>query len=306
MYAIKAVSIKTGLTTHTIRVWERRYNVISPVRTDTNRRIYSEEEVQKLMLLKSAIDSGHSIGLLAQMSDDELKRAALEKKLPNQPLINESALEGHSPELFVEEALQAVEDFDDAQLENILTRANVQFSQPNLFEGVLIPFLRQVGHKWESGEYRVAQEHVATAVIRTFLGRQLGNTRSGTKGSVIVAATLPEAIHEFGAMMAALTATAQGWRAYYLGSNLPVDEIAYSIKQLKAQAILLSIVFPPGDEKIRENLVLLRELLPENVTIIIGGAAVQSYQSTIEDIGAILSTELKNLPDELMQVQAAL
>ena len=303
MYAIKAVALRTGLTTHTIRVWERRYEVISPERTETNRRLYSEADIQKLLLLKKAIDAGHSIGLLSQMSDSEIKAVVKESNPPETRAAIPVDIEDSSPESFVREALEAAKQFEDGRLESILNRANVHFSQPTLIEDVIVPFLRQLGHKWSEGEYRVAQEHAATSVVRTFLGRLLSISRGAVNGPVIVSATLSGLMHEFGAMMAALTVAAQGWRAFYIGPNLPVEEMVYSFEQLNAEAIVVSIVFPPNDSVVEDQLLRLRELLPQNTSIIVGGAAAESYHTTLDHISAIISHDLKSLPHILSKVR---
>ena len=73
-YTIRALANRTGLSQHTIRAWERRYAALEPTRTGTNRRIYGESDVERLALLKKAVDDGHSIGQIARLSSDELKR----------------------------------------------------------------------------------------------------------------------------------------------------------------------------------------------------------------------------------------
>jgi len=295
MFAIKAVASRTGLTTHTIRVWERRYEVISPERTESNRRLYSEKEVQKLILLKKAIDAGNSIGLLAKMEFEEIERLVQEQPVlestPGSLFVDDS-----SPELFIKAALSASKKFDAAELESILNRANVQFSQPALIDAVLVPFLHQLGHRWLEGEYRVAHEHAATMVLRSFLGRLLSQAGSGVNGHRVVAATPPGTMHEFGAMLAALAAAAHGWRAFYLGPNLPVEDIAFSCRQLQAKALLLSIVYPPSDERVKNDLKMLRDLLSSKTAILVGGAAADSYGEILKHIDAAISPDFKSLP----------
>jgi MerR family transcriptional regulator, light-induced transcriptional regulator len=300
MYAIKAVALKTGLTTHTIRVWERRYSVIEPERTETNRRLYSDEEVRTLTLLKKAIDVGHSIGQLSKIPIEEVERLVQEGNFAP-PAINLKEIESeeNTAEHYVASAINAAEQFDNDSLEKILAQANINFSQPVLVELVIVPFLQKLGHMWQEGNMRIAQEHVASSVVRTFLGRLISSVRFHDQGPSLISATLSGVHHEFGAMIVALTAAAQGWHSYYLGANLPVEEIAFSAQKLKAKVIVLSIVYPPGDPGMEEQLLNLRSVVPDEATLIVGGSSVESYRKVLESIGAIISTDMKSLREHL-------
>ena len=153
MYAIKAVALKTGLTTHTIRVWERRYEIIHPIRTETNRRLYSEEQVQKLLTLKRATTAGHSIGQLAKMPIEEVERFVGDHKYAY-ALTNLRSFEhdAKAPDYFVNAALEATEIFDNEVLDSVLAQASVNFSQPVLIDQVIVPFLNLLGDKMVCGK----------------------------------------------------------------------------------------------------------------------------------------------------------
>ena len=304
MYTIKAVAIKTGLTTHTIRVWERRYEIIVPVRTETNRRLYSEDEVQKLILLRKATQAGHSIGQLAKMPFEEIERLVNEQKtfrLPSKQL--SYPLDEKSPDFFVDAALAAAADFDNEALDNLLTQASVNFSRPVLIDQVIVPFLDQLGDKWFDGDMRIAQEHAASAVVRTFLGRLLSSIHILEQGPTLVTATVSGLFHEFGAILVALSAATQGWRAHYLGPNLPVEEIVFSTQKMNAKAVVISIVYPPGDDLVREQLLHLRRLLLDDIAILVGGRSADSYMSALSEINAIVCSDMADLRAQLLTLQ---
>lgn len=307
MYPIKAVALKTGLTTHTIRVWERRYDVVKPVRTDTNRRLYSEDEVQKLILLKKATQAGHSIGQLSRLPLIEITQLVKDQHIspisPVSSLINQVEQDEESPVYYVKVALRAAEDFDNETLDDILIQAGVNFSQPVLIEEVIVPFLNTLGDKWFAGDVRIAQEHAASAVVRSFLGRMLSSIRTMEKGPTLLAATVSGLYHEFGAMIVAISAASQGWRAHYLGPNLPAEEIAFSVKRMNAKAVVISIVYPPNDEVVREQLVLLSRVLPSDVALLIGGRSADSYVSTLQSIRAQWTHSMGELHEQLLQLR---
>jgi DNA-binding transcriptional MerR regulator/methylmalonyl-CoA mutase cobalamin-binding subunit len=302
MYAIKAVAMKTGLTTHTIRVWERRYDIIQPIRTETNRRLYSEEDVHKLKLLHEATQAGHSIGQLAKLPLEEIEQFVNEIKAGSAPpaLIN---TEEKPPEYFVDAALSATENFDNEGLDNILTQASVNFSQPVLIDHVIIPFLHQLGTKWFEGKVRIAQEHVASAVVRTFLGRMLNSIREIEQGPTLITATVSGLHHEFGAMLVAISAATQGWRSHYLGANLPAEEIAFSAQKMNASALVISIVYPPHDDLIREQLQMIRRLLPADIPILTGGQAAPSYSDTLEQLNVPIANDMTELREHLVALR---
>ncbi len=303
MYAIKAVAMKTGLTTHTIRVWERRYDIVKPVRTDTNRRLYSEEDVKKLKLLHQATQAGHSIGQLAQLPLEEIEEFVQELSIQPTPMAPVTFADEKSPDYFVDAAMRATDEFDNEALDNILTQASVNFSQPVLIDQVVVPFLHKLGDRWFEGDLRIAQEHVASAVVRTFLGRMLSSIRIIEQGPTLVTATVTGLYHEFGAMLVAISAATQGWRSHYLGSNLPVEEIVYSAQKLNARAVVLSIVYPPSDDLIRDQLRHVRRLLPKEVSILVGGKAAQSYADVLKEIGAPISNSMSELREHLLSLR---
>ena len=113
-YSIKAVSVKTGLTPHLIRMWERRYGVVSPYRTETNRRLYSEDDINKLMLLRRATMQGQHIGNIAGLSNEEL----IEILRVTEPESSYSSVEDtDSAKYHLEQCLDSVKKLDSSNLE---------------------------------------------------------------------------------------------------------------------------------------------------------------------------------------------
>ena len=286
MYPIKAVALKTGLTTHTIRVWERRYGIINPQRTESNRRLYSEEDVETLLLLKRATQAGHSIGQLSKLSKDALENLVREQQIIRKPSKDTMMKRDGSPDTYVKSAIDAAMHFNNDELETILTEASVNFSQPVLVDRVVIPILHELGDQWFSGELRIAQEHGASATLRTFLGRLLNTIIVPDNAPLVVTATVAGLFHEFGALLAAISAASQGWRAKYLGPNLPAEEIAYAVREMNAKVVVISIIYPPADKGVIEQFKHLHRLLPEDVKILVGGYSADSYRETLDAINA--------------------
>lgn len=170
-YPIKVVSQMTGLSVHVIRAWEKRYNVVEPERTDTNRRLYSEEDIEKLKLLNDVLQKGHSIGGVANLTSNELKNLLSSNK-NGQEGLNDGIPPTTSPEVVenvLSDSIEAIRNYDAKKLEAILLNVSTKLTQPILIEEVIIPLVYKVGELWHSGEIRVANEHLGSSVIRGFL-----------------------------------------------------------------------------------------------------------------------------------------
>ena len=287
-HPIRVVARRTGLTPHVIRVWEKRYQAVVPERTPTNRRLYSDEDIERLQLLRKATLLGRSIGQVAGISTDDLRSLIREDESDVAPPMGgpRPGLNGYSSDTYLKDALHATEDLDAEELQAVLGRASVSLSQPVLIEEMLVPLMHQIGDSWQSGQVRVAHEHLATAVIRSFMGSLETAFDVPESAPRIVLSTPAGQLHEVGALIAAATASSEGWRAVYLGPNLPAEEIAAAAQQSRAAAVALSIVYPEDEPRVASELRKLRQLLPENVALILGGRASGSYSSVIEDIGA--------------------
>lgn len=300
-HTIGVVTRRTGLSTHVIRVWERRYGAVAPRRTSTNRRLYSDGDIERLRLLQQATSAGHSIGQIAALSMERLselvRQDAPQLPAPRSPGAEPTA--ARAPEDYVSVCMDMVARLDAPGLESQLSQAAVDLSQQTLLEQIVDPLMNRIGDLWQTGALRVADEHLASAVVRTFLG-SLQNLRRGVaSGSGIVVTTPAGQMHEVGAMMVAATATAVGWRTAYLGPDLPAEEICGATRRHGASTVALSLVYPLDDPQIPGELRRLRRGLGDDVRIIVGGRAAASYAGALEEIGALVISDLGHLRELL-------
>ena len=299
-HPMKVVARRTGLTPHAIRVWEKRYGAVTPIRTATKRRLYSDTEIERLRLLRQATLAGHSIGQIAHLPTDRLLAlvAAEEEAVP--PLHGRGA-PGPSASVpaLLDAAVAAIERFDAEGLEVVLRRASVECSLPVLLEQVITPLMERIGELWQEGVLRVAHEHLASSVIRTSLELLRGASLAPPSAPGLIATTPAGQMHEIGALMAAITAASEGWRVAYLGPNLPAVDLAAAAQHHQARAIALSIVYPADDPYLGAYLVNLRRLLPEELAILVGGRAAQGYAEVLETIRAVRLHTLSSLRSAL-------
>ncbi len=289
----------TGLTEFVIRAWEKRYKAVTPERTSTNRRLYSDEDINKLKLLKMVTQNGYSIKNVAGLSLDELNGLLSEVPSSAGPVGHEGSfvLIEECEELF-NEFIEGIRNFDSKKVDAVLTRASMELTIPVMIRGLIVPVLIQVGNSWNNGEFRVSHEHFATEILRTFLGNMVESFQVSETAPVIVLTTPSGQIHEFGALIAALYSVAEGWKAYYLGPNLPAEEIAATAIKVNAKVLFLSIIYPYDDPKLSSELTRLDKYISDKIDIIAGGSAVNAYSGILKSINAGIAhdeIEFKNL-----------
>ena len=305
-YPIKVVSQMTGLSVHVIRAWEKRYNVVEPDRTDTNRRLYSEEDIEKLKLLNDALHLGHNIGGIANLSLSELKNL-LSKESPGtvelkNGLSSAISSEGSLDEIF-SECIQAIKNYDAKRLESVLLNSSTRLTQPVLLENLVVPLVYKIGDLWHNGEIRVANEHLASSVIRGFLFNLLESYSFNESAPIVVSATPRGQEHELGALIVGVVAASSGWKVIYLGSNLPAEEIGAVVSYLNAKVVALSIVYPNDDPLLPRELRKIKQILPPGVSIIAGGRSANGYLDVLDEIGALVVKNSKQLRLELETIR---
>ena len=308
-YPVRLVAVRTGLSPHLLRAWERRYGVVTPGRSEGGQRLYSDLDIERLARLRRLVERGHSISRIASLPYDEL--AQLEEatgSAPAQDLSGAGPVEGQararSIQEFTEAAMRAVRALDASGLQEVLERAAMTLGVTDFLETVAVTTLEDIGHGWTERSVSVAQEHMATAVFRRVLGWLLELYQTKGPAHRLLVATPPGERHELGALMAAISAAAGGWNVTYLGPDLPVDELLGAIGQMRAEAVALSLV-QPGDE--RGVLSVLREIqdgLPPRVALLLGGAGAQSFQAEIESAGVHLIDSLADLRAALQGLAA--
>lgn len=293
-HPIKVVVRRTGLTAHVIRIWEKRYGAVKPERTDTNRRLYSEEQIERLSLLRDITRAGHSIGPVAKLPVQKLRALAAESQASNHAAARVAPGRTGTASLF-EGCIAAVKRLDSRTLEDTLQRGALELGAQGLLQRVIAPVAQAIGDLWRDGVITAAHEHFASAVIRIFLGHAAKPFAGSDEAPVLVVATPTGQLHELGALLAGAAAANLGWHVTYLGASLPATEIAGAARQNRARAVALSLVYPEDDPRLESELTRLRELLPTDVTLLAGGRAMPAYRETLDKIGASPMKDLTHL-----------
>jgi DNA-binding transcriptional MerR regulator/methylmalonyl-CoA mutase cobalamin-binding subunit len=256
-WAFWSASRMTCLSPELLRAWERRHRVVEPLRTPGGTRRYRASDLERLRLLKAAVDAGHRIGQLAELSNAELEALGREPA---------AAPRGSPDEIFA-----ALERLDGAEAQRLLALQLAALGGVRFARGLAMPLALEIGERWADHRLGVASEHLASALLRSLLGSALQPGASALRGARIVFATLPGERHELGLLMAALAAMGAGANPIYLGPEVPVEELLRAVERSGAAALALSILAADPREAARALGALRADLAPE-LPVWIGGA----------------------------------
>lgn len=288
-YMIGAVTRLTGLSVDVVRVWERRYGAIRPLRTDGGTRLYSDADVSRLNRLRHAVELGHSISQAAKLSEGELDELVAEAGSVRVVADPHSAMR--------ERFMEAIQAMDVSAAEKELTVAATLFPAAELVKKFIAPILREVGERWAHKQFAIAHEHLASGLLRGLLSSLLRVYSTSAAADSLILATLAGERHEFGLLSAALLAAAKQWQVLYLGVEVPASELALAARLTGARALALSI--PTAAPPIDDELDTLAKLLPASTRVLIGGAEAIRHRGVIERNGWILVRDLDDFDDRL-------
>ena len=313
-YSIAVASRRSGVRQDTIRAWERRHRALAPARTEGGHRLYSDADVDRLRLLRLATDAGHRIGHIAGLDD-----AALAE------LLQDDALHAGAVTLFggagsatpistdhgdphLVASLQAIEALDAPALLSALEGASVKLPRTTLVDRVLAPLVEAIGFGYDQGRFRPTHEHLASAAIAGFAHTFRSAFAVPPSAPSLIVATPTHQHHELGAVLAGAVAAAEGWQVIHFGANLPVEDIAAAAHLKSATAVALSLVFPPDDRLLVDEIRRLRRLLDRRIALVVGGRAAGAYHAVLDEVGAVLVADFasfRRLLGELRSARAA-
>lgn len=266
---IAAVERETGINKETLRVWERRYGFPSPWRDGAGERLYPQEQVQKLRLIKRLMDAGHRPGRIVGASAEEL--AALLQPVASAPV---PAVAGSAaPEIEACAALLQGHDVDGLRrtLFQVVLRRGLAAAVTEVFA----PLTTRIGELWMSGAVQVFQEHIYSESLQLTLRQaiQALPAQAPGAGPRVLLTTLPGESHVLGLLMAEALLSLEGAVCLSLGAQTPLAQLAAAAVVHRADVVALSFSAQLSSRAVQEGLVALRGLLPARVAIWAGGSS---------------------------------
>jgi MerR family transcriptional regulator, light-induced transcriptional regulator len=233
IYNIRAVVQRTNIPADTVRAWERRYGVPLPRRTETGRRLYSEQDVASIRWLRERTASGMTISQAIQQL----------RSLGNEAFAEAAPVRDHgprNPEALTGELTSALLRFDERTATAISEEAFALYRVEEVFVQIFVPMLVEIGERWHRHEATVAQEHFASHFVQRRLSSLFqASLPIAGRGTIIIAGA-PEEEHELGIMMLAVFLARRAWDVIYLGANVPIADLVQTIEQVQPALVCLS------------------------------------------------------------------
>ncbi|WP_066389856.1 MerR family transcriptional regulator [Neobacillus mesonae] len=233
LFAIQQVADMTGLSKQVIRKWEERYGIIQPKRLENGYRIYSQQDVKTLLKIKLLSEQGHSLKQAAHL----VKVFAEDPEVPIQ--------KGKSPDYeqwneYVFQLLEKGKHCDEIELNFILKQAYHHVGLERFLTDIVVPFLKEVGRKWETQEWDEYQESVSSLVVRDFLVQIRRNYQYRENAPFVLGACLPYEHHEVPLHLILLRFMMKGWKTQLIGASPAPGAIESLVGKLKPDVVLLS------------------------------------------------------------------
>ena len=231
-YSIADLEKLSGIKSHTIRIWEKRYNIVSPERTDTNIRAYNDDQLKKILNISFLINNGLKISKIASLTLEELSSKVLSLT---------SSTDSFDAQIndFVICSLQFDEPLFDRTYERLKRNHTLSF----IYENVFIPTLRRIGALWSSGELFPAQEHFLSNLIKQKFYHAIENAKSPIKRSKTAYLFLPPwEDHDFALLYSNMILKENGFDVVNVGKTISFDSILQCVEKIKPDLLFTTFI----------------------------------------------------------------
>jgi MerR family transcriptional regulator, light-induced transcriptional regulator len=291
VYSIRDIEQLSGIKAHTLRIWEQRYNFISPKRTETNIRYYSDEDLKLVLNISLLKDNGYKISKIIKMSDEQLREEAL--KLTEQRLAY--------PEQIQALTLSMIE-LDEARFEKIIATNILQSGFEHTMINIVFPFFHRIGTLWQTGSITPVHEHFISHLVRQKLmvaiDGQFNTANERPKKFMLF--LHEDEMHELTLLFSAYVIKSRKHHVLYLGQNLPLDDMLAIYETHKPEFVLTVVTTTPNQGQIQEYVNHLAEKLKYS-TVLISGLQVVGH-----DLSQPENVVLLNRFNDLVQFVEAL
>ena len=244
-FSIKDLENLSGIKAHTIRIWEKRYNLLSPERTQTNIRLYSLLSLQKLLNITLLYENGLKISKIAQLKNEEIPLKVRE-------IIDEKSIKNNMMNAF---KLSMI-NFDQSLFYNTYNKLVVDLSFREIFKEYFIPLLQELGYLWQSNTISTTHEHFITNLVKQKVYTNTEKVhRSEYVNNKSFVLFLPEnEIHELGILYLNYELNLRGYKSIFLGQSVPIENLEPLIVSNEFVEFIAYVTVEPSKEKIDKYL----------------------------------------------------
>jgi MerR family transcriptional regulator, light-induced transcriptional regulator len=261
-YSIKELERLSGIRAHTIRIWEKRHGLVTPQRTKTNIRFYSDDDLKKIINVSVLNNHGVKISKIANLTQTEINQRVSE--------LSESK---NSVDIYIEQLVVAMIDMEEERFEEILGKLSLKIGFERMMLEVIYPFLEKIGVLWLTDNVTPAQEHFISNLIRNKLIVATDSLHLPGKDAHRVALFLPEnELHEIGLLFYCYICKKNGLRTYYLGQTVPYVSLKSICEEHNPNLIVSSFTSLPQSHAIQNYVNRLAADFPKTKVLLTGYA----------------------------------
>ena len=256
VFSIKDLENLSGIKAHTIRIWEKRYNILEPMRSETNIRFYDIKNLQKLLSIVLLHNYGYKISKISTLSSDEFNKLAND-------IISEKSAKNHAISTFK----IAMMNFDQTLFFNTYNKLLSEKSFKEVFYSVFIPLMQELGYLWKTDTISPAHEHFITYLIKQklLINTEKVQTLTPTKEDKVFVLFLPSnEIHELGIMYLNYEILLNGYQTIYLGESIPIDSLLDLKSAFEKITFVSYFTVEPNQEILEDYIDEMHEKLIKN------------------------------------------
>lgn len=290
-YKMRTIARLTDFSPALLRAWERRHNLLKPLRGSGGHRLYTEDDLQILLRVKDLIRQGRSIGEIAgagreallKQRGEEARRAAVEPK----PIPEAGPEMRRELDRWVDRIVDAAVAMDSGEINRALDESFARVAAETAIFEVIKPATRKLGDLWFQGKCTVASEHVASGVFVHRL-RKLVETAEPARSSYapVIVACFPDEYHQLGALMLSFQLARHGLRVSFLGAALPFEDLESACDVIQPGAVMLSVTRQAIFEVHRRDLAEMLSRRARSTLMYVGGQGVPGKESRTDKTGA--------------------
>lgn len=293
VFSIAQLARFSGIKAHTIRMWERRYNALSPRRSQGNTRYYDGDQLRRLLNIASLHSLDFKLPELAAMADEDLFRLVREQMGPH---------DAGYYEYYISRLVAAGLSFDEPGFDKVLDHCIIRYGVGETYENIMYPMLNRVGLMWSCDEIPPAHEHFISNLIRQKLLVAVDALPFPEAGGETWLLFLPEdELHETSLLFAHFLVRQSGRKAVYLGSNLPLPSLQESLKAVKPTHLLLFFVRKDSRENRQAYLDELKKQCPGETILVCGDES--RFEGLIPEDNFRFITSVEGLKEEFKQTK---
>jgi DNA-binding transcriptional MerR regulator len=264
-YSIKDLEHLSGIKAHTLRIWEQRYGLINPKRTDTNIRFYDQDDLKLILNVSLLKDNGFKISKIAQMSKEEMHETVLE--IADKATSFADQIYGLT---------LAMIDLDEQRFEKIISSNTLKIGFERTMLNIIYPFLTKIGIMWITDSINPAQEHFISNLIRQKVIVAIdGQYETFDEEAKKYMLFLPEGeLHELSLLFANYLIRARGNRVVYLGQNMPFQDLQVAFNAYKPDYLLTIMTTKDRNISTEEYLANLADSFSDTPILVAGSQVI--------------------------------